>query len=251
MRRLIRNATIGLAIGLAACNSDGMTGTDGDPLQVDHDVAVVAADAVGQDIELMGGPAGTLGIGLAPVVERNALHCESHTRGGLTVTRTCVFKDAAGNVQQAYDPNTTASVAIHAVIDGEVSHDRWSATVHRVRDLVVSGLAGDETTRTWNGTGSSSVSRSRHADGNAARTYDVTGDLTVTNVVIPAPRTDDSWPLSGTITKHFTIKVTGGPRDGQTHERTVTVTFNGTRLVPIVVNGETFTLDLKTRRIDK
>ena len=111
---------------------------------------------------------------------------------------------------------------------------------------MATGLAGQETTRTWNGTGTGTATRERHND-NGSREYQVTGELTITNVVVPVPRGQDGWPISGTITRHATITVVGGPNDGTTRERTVIITFNGTRLVPIQVNENHFTFDLETR----
>jgi hypothetical protein len=70
---------------------------------------------------------------------------------------------------------------------------------------------------------------------------------TISNVVIPVPRTESSWPLSGTITRHVTVAFTGGPRDGTTEERNVTITFNGTQVATVTVNGESFEFDLATR----
>ena len=175
--------------------------------------------------------------------------CGTHNREGLTIVRTCTFKDAAGAVQAAYHPETTASVAIHAEVDGTITRNDWSATVDRTRDLTVSGLAGTETQRTWNGTGSATSTRSRHSDAGESRQYDVTATGAMTNVVVAVPRSENSWPLSGTVSKQVTIKITGGPRDGQTVTRSVTITFNGTQFVPIKVNDDTFTFDLKIRRI--
>ena len=47
----------------------------------------------------------------------------------------------------------------------------------------------------------------------------------------------------------MTVEVIGGLGDLRTHERTVVIEFNGTNLVPITINGRTFTLDLETREI--
>jgi hypothetical protein len=251
------HGALGLALAaLAACSTEG-TGPDFTPAQariLNRDVALVAADGASQDIELMGGPGGNLGMGLAPGLAAADEHdvpfrCGTHTRDGLTVTRTCTFKDGAGATQSAYDPQTTASVVVHAEIEGTITRPNWTATVDRVRDLTVSGLAGAETQRTWNGTGSGTSSRSRHTEGGEERQYDVTATGTITNVVVPVPRRPDGWPLSGTIAKQVTVEISGGPRDGQTVTRSVTITFNGTQFVPITVNENTFTFDLKIRRI--
>lgn len=254
--KAFRNGAFGLAVALAACSSEA-TGPELTPLQslnLNRDVALVAADATSQDVEIMGGPMGSFGFGFAPSLGaadevNHPFRCGTNEREHLTITRTCTFKDASGATQSSYDPTTTASVTIHAEIKGEVSRENWSVSVDRVRDLVVSGLAGAETQRTWNGTGTSTSNRSRHNDNNETRQYDVAATTTITNVVVPAPRTENAWPLSGTISKQVTVKITGGPHDGETMTRTVTITFNGTQLVPIKVNANTFTFDLKTRRI--
>jgi hypothetical protein len=77
----------------------------------------------------------------------------------------------------------------------------------------------------------------------------VAGSFTITNVVIQVRVSGEIWPQSGTVAKQATVTVTGGPNDGKTRELTVTVTFNGTRFVPITVNGQEYTFDLWRRRI--
>ena len=76
---------------------------------------------------------------------------------------------------------------------------------------------------------------------------------TVTNVVVHAPRARDNWPLSGTAVHaaKATVEATGKPT--KTYTRREVVTFNGTRLVPVVItrNGLTreCTRDLMTGRV--
>lgn len=117
----------------------------------------------------------------------------------------------------------------------------------RVTDLTVSGLAGAETSMTWNGTGSGSFSRVLSREDGETREYAMTHAGVIKDVVIPVPRAPNGWPVSGTITRTMTVTFTGGPRDGQTVERTVTITFNGTRFPTLTVNGETFEIDLMAR----
>ena len=75
----------------------------------------------------------------------------------------------------------------------------------------------------------------------------------IENVVHPVPRTDDAWPLSGTITRNVTINVTNGPEGDVTKTRTVVIAFNGTYLATMTVygestvDGESFEIDLSTR----
>ena len=65
---------------------------------------------------------------------------------------------------------------------------------------------------------------------------------TITNLVIPVPRTATSWPTSGTVTKNVVAK-----RNDKTIERHVTITFNGTQFATVTVNGESFEFDLSQR----
>ena len=40
----------------------------------------------------------------------------------------------------------------------------------------------------------------------------------------------------------------GGPRDGQTVQKTLVVTFNGSQTATLTVGGRSFDIDLKLRR---
>ena len=254
MKTLTRYGALGLLATLAACNSEttGPVLTPLADLAISRDVAAQSADVAAEDVELMGGPTGQFGFGFAASTtgEDDApFHCGTHTRDLLTIVRSCTFKDAAGTTQSAYNATTTASAAVHAEVTGKIERENWSAEVERIRNLTVTGLAGTETSRTWNGTGTSKATRSKHTENGENRSYDISCSGTRTNVVVNLPRSENRWPISGTLNRKCTIKITGGPNDGKTVEREVTITFNGTQLVPITVNGKVFTLDLKTRKI--
>jgi hypothetical protein len=236
---------------VAGCSADGVTGND-DLLSpsLDRDIAAVVGDAAAEDVEVMGGPAGLLGFDIAAAsVGQPRIGCDDRTRQGLTITRTCTYVDGNGVAQTAYDPTTTARVDVHVTVEGTIEREHWEAEVSRFRELVVTGLAGTETSRTWNGTGNGAVSRSRHRENGETRTYEMTFTTQFRDVVVPVPRGDEPWPLSGSISRNVRVTVSGGPNDGRVIERVVTITFNGTRFVPIVVNGETHTFDLRLRRI--
>ncbi len=162
-------------------------------------------------------------------------------------THTATFYDVDGNEQDALDPLTTAS--IHLVIEStrEFSRDTWTGTGTRSRDIMITGLLGEETTRTVNGTGSADVTRSQHTDENGTRTYDMMSTSTIVDVLHPVPRTDESWPLLGTITRNVTINVINGPNGDVTRTRTVVITFNGTDMPTMTVDGEPFEVDMSTR----
>ena len=220
-------------LALAACSDTVAPDAFEDSLTLD--VAMIAADDV---IDALGDMAWLFGGG--------ALQAPGGASTG-TVTRTVTFFDADGNEQADRDPLTTASIHLLVESTRDFSRDSWTGTGTRSRDLWITGLEGEETTRTVNGTGTSTVTRSQHTDENGTRTYDMSGTSVIVNVVHPVPRTDDAWPLSGTITRDMTINVINGPNGDVTKSRIIVITFNGTNLVTMTVGGESFEIDLSTR----
>jgi hypothetical protein len=260
MRALMRCGALICAIGLGACNSDN-TGPDAATPLLDADIAQVAADATAEDVEVMREPVFFMAqAGFVPGTgdfrpancpfdaASGTLVCPTITQGGVTIERSYTFWDAANLVQQAYDAITTARANLQSSLTGSRSGLNWDASIGRERDMTATGLAGAETQRTWNGTGSSHISRSRHRDGGPERSYDLECTLSVADVVVPVPHGEDVWPLSGTVTRQCTVTFVGGRRDGQTVTRTIVVTFNGTQHVILTVGDKVFDLDLKLRR---
>ena len=224
--------TLGI-LALAACSDT--VGPEAFEESLTLDAAMIAADAT---IDEFGDMGLLFGGGALPAPSL------ADTR---TVTHTATFFDVDGNEQSAHDPLTTAS--IHLVIESthEFSRDSWTGTGTRSRELVISGLLGEETTRIVNGTGNSTVNRSQHADEDSERTYDMTSMSVIEDVVHPVPRTDDAWPLSGTITRDVTINVINGPNGDVTRSRTVVITFNGTNWATMTVGEDVFEVDLSTQ----
>jgi hypothetical protein len=210
-------------LGLAACSEPAAPGEDA---VLDTDIAMVAAHATLEAVGIMatGDP----------------------RTGPFTRTRSIQFFDAAGREQARFDPETTDRIRTVFEMSGEVTREGWSASVSRTSDLTVSGLAGRETTRTWDGTGSERVSRSRHTDAGGTRSYEMTANTTIAGVVVPVHGTGEPWPLSGSIT-HVVKATLAADGESRTRERTVVVTFDGTRTPSMTVNGEPYALDLGAR----
>ncbi|MCH8868246.1 MAG: hypothetical protein IIC85_00915, partial [Chloroflexi bacterium] len=118
-----------LSLALVAC-SDG-TAPDGIDDRLNFDVAMVAADGLLDDLSTITQlfPFGS-GASLAPSVTRS---------------RVVEFFDGAGNLQEAYDELTTASMHIVSEMSGEFTRENWSATIARTRDMIITGLEGEET----------------------------------------------------------------------------------------------------------
>lgn len=233
------------ALALAGCEQ--ATGPEADDEGFLEDMALVAADAALEDVALM---TGVFGFGsLSPAAAAPGVPGGGHGLGGaLSGTRSVTFYDATGAEQDRYDAETTASIHYVMEVAGSVERDAWSASLERTRDEIVSGLAGRETTRTFNGTGTEHVSRSRHLDDGSDRSYVMDGEFTKSNVVVPVPGAETRWPLSGTIHRTMTVVVTNGPDGDRTRTVDITITFDGDETATGTINGRTFEIDLSTRR---
>ena len=221
-------------IALAGCSDANAPNTDD---SLDADVALVAADAVLEDIQAMNSGVG--GFGSSPAMFSAAPPTER--------SRTMTFFDADGNVQDGYDAELTASINMVSDMSGDVTRDTWTATIERHRDMTITGLFGPETSRTWNGTGSGSVQGSRHSDDSGDRSYNMSSNSTITDVVRGLPRADNPYPLSGTITRNITITIVNGPNGDETRTRTAVLVFNGTQFPILTINGATVEVDLAAR----
>lgn len=248
---------------VTACSDPGTTGpTPPEAATLEADVAAAASMGIIEGVDVMSGMTGlpraqviAAAFHFPPGDPGNVTGCtyggESwtcpHTRvNGLDVVRTITFRDAADAVQQHFDGATTAAIDIAMTVNGQLTNEPWTATISRTRTLTWSGLVGAETTRNINGQGSETVSRARFTSAGTTRTYDIAGNFLIANVVMPVPTGNgDHWPLSGTVTRTYTVT---GP-SGSSVTRTVVVTFNGTAQVPVTVGDAAFILDLTTRTL--
>jgi len=244
MKRWIGIVTLAAVAVLAVGCDDGI----GDQEVIDEgglraDAALVAADAMFEDLALMQDPPILALPGMFPNL------AGSEAPGNVTFSRQVTFYDGDGNVQDRYDPLLTASIKVEWDLSRSVEHAFWSASVQRQREMMVTGLLGVETERTWNGTGSGVVARSRHPEEGIARTYDMSSAIVIDAVVRGVPRSEHPYPLSGSITRHMEVVVT---KDGQVvAERDVTavITFNGTQFATVTVGPDSWDVDLSQGRL--
>lgn len=242
------------ALALGACAEDA---TGPGPLEpaLALNVALVAADATLEDLNLVRAPfafsPGTPLRGAAPGPAAGLLPGRpggaAGIGGALSGTRSVTFYDAEGGVQPAYDSLTTDRIHFVLDIEGDVTRGAWSGSVARTRDMVVSGLAGAEATRRFDGSGSEKVTRSRTLDDGTEATFDMAGAFSHQGLVIPVPGSDPRYPLSGTVTRELEVTVVNGPKGDVTRDVSVVITFDGDNTATAVVNGETFEIDLDTR----
>ncbi len=241
--KLARTGSLALltTIALAACN--GPNGPSEEDLALNEAVAAVAADAAVEDVKQM-----FVTLGAEPALGAS-YDAAAPPRD---FSRTVTFYDIGGIMMDAYDPVTTASINIAVAASGTVEREGWTATVSRNRDMTVSGLEGDETSRTWNGTGTGAVTGSRHTDEHGDRTYDMSSSVLIVDVVRDLPRDLNPWPASGTITR--TVIVTITTADGVvTRERTAVLTFTGGQFATLTITGHdgVYEVDLAARETDR
>jgi hypothetical protein len=174
--------------------------------------------------------------------------CPPQVNGnGVTVTRSIALFDASG-VQMSHFDSTTASLDVQATLAGVITGASGADTVNGSRDLTATGLLGDNTTRTWNGSGSGTHG-AFWSDSAASRTSDVSYSSAFSNVVVALPRSANPYPVSGSISRVVSgsgVVTKGDSTRVVTISRTVGITFNGSEFVPMTVGSQNYTLDLAT-----
>lgn len=277
-RILLTVGTGALAIAIAACgDSTSPLLASSDVTSADSSViaAQASADATTSDVQMLNGVSNTMGWSLAAPTSGVSMdlvasaqpglsfdfksdctynsvdgrfHClESVNGNGVTVIRTIALFDSTGAPMNHFD-STTASLNVQATLSGIVTLKNGADTVNGSRNLTATGLLGHNTTRIWNGTGDGTHG-AYWSDSVAKRTSDVTYTTTFTNVVVDLPRASNPYPASGTITRVVTgtgVVTKNGKKRTITVTRTVTITFNGSETVPMVVGDDHYTVDLST-----
>lgn len=247
-------------LALAACSSDAT-----DPAgaltdaEVSADVAAAAGPAIAADVASF--DATEQAAGIAPgstngcALLSGRFRCTAVTASGVTTTRTFAFLDAAGATQSAYDASTTARVDATVDVAGSASgtaRDGGFVTkFHRTRSHSLSGLAGAETQRTWDGVGAGLDSTTITGSLNTRQYVGQAADTT-TAVVVKLPRSANPYPVSGQHVRvvNATLSVEGRRVSSRQVTRRAVVTFNGTAAVPMTINGVVCTLHLDTRSVD-
>jgi len=240
--RLLLAAT---AIGVTACTEATTPNLISDA-QVNADVAASSGDAIATDVAGLIANEAFAGMPSAPV----DLFASPP---GVTETRSRTCFDAQDVQQAQCDAQTTAKVVLHWTLDGGRAGDHFSASIHRVRDLTITGLAGTETSRTHNGVGTSNDTTTFTGE-RGTRTSAESAIDSVNNIVFNLPHATNPWPVSGSVVRRLTLHITvEGDNVSETRDvsRRVEVTFpaDAQGNVTINVNGKTCTLNLVTRAV--
>ncbi len=221
------------AIAVVGCAGDDPTGPAAVDQMIDADLAMVAADGTIEDVQAL----------------RDAQH-GGFFMEGRSGSRTVQYFDAAGVEQAVYDDLTTDSIYMTMEMSREIARDGWSASVSalaRCRSPV--SKASKRPVRSTD-SAPSRVTRSRHSEEGSFREREMNGTRTMENVVHAVPFEDNPWPLSGTITREMTVRITT-EQGVRTHTRTVVITFNGTQYPEMTIDGELYEVDLAARERER
>lgn len=241
-------------LSATACSDDSTGPSTSLTTQQRADVAAAVGEATASDVDAMSrsgtsgsvlfGFGGDLDNGVCTTVLGN-LVCTA-TAGTLSGEATLTFRDGGGQTQTAYDANTTASVLIDTEVSGDVTRSGFTLDLDHQGSFTVTGLAGTETTRTWNGTGSTTIASSTFG---GTRSYEFASNSNFQAIVVPASGNEPRWPTSGRVSTTIQIEFTGGANDGERRSTTVQIDFNGTANVPMLVGGASFMLNLETHAV--
>lgn len=225
-----------LSVVLMACNDSTSEPLEDPSLAI---VAEVVADGALEDLGFMNDAVPSNPF-LAPPAE-----LETVPGQGTEHTRTVTFFDEFGEEMEAYDDELTAQIYWTHEFTVTMGRGRVTGEMTRAREMTVSGLLGIETERTHNGTGLDERSRVQVNEVHGTRTYDMSAEVTIEDVVIAVDREAQPWPLSGTITRIVTIEIGNAPQGGDiTRTRTTILTFDGTQFPTLTVDGQSFEVDL-------
>jgi hypothetical protein len=238
-----RVATLAAAILLAACSSDN--GVEPQP-------APVSLDAALSEMTLPALSNAAASTGIAPVAvltsasgcnyqaASGSFTCPTVNVAGLTLTRTFVLLDGAGNPQSSYDRTSTAAIRTTSSAVGTMTESGTTMHIDQQETMTLSGLLSG--VHTLNGTSTMAMT------GNdiGGRAENLTMSMTVTDVVLPNSATgSNAYPLSGTMTLVANDAVATLPATAFRFQ----ITFNGTNTVPVTLSmdglpSEHCTLDL-------
>jgi hypothetical protein len=202
------------------------------------------------------------------------VECPAETRGGVTVTRSAAYANAAGQTQQAFDTLTTNTVTVRVAASGTVTFDSASGrgrggfgfghhggrgpkggrggrglllgdtatilsattTVRSTSERITGGLAQGSTQRTVTGTSSASESTTGTSSRGAFTTVRTAADTT-RGIVIPVATAANAvpYPTAGTIVRVMSATVTFAGQTPLTAARREVVTYDGTATARVVI----------------
>jgi hypothetical protein len=166
--------------------------------------------------------------------------CGKQTRGGLTITHTFKYTDAAGNPQSQID-GTTNTVASTVSVTGTVTrHDGNTTDVNESSSQTVAGLAKGTTQIKIDGLSAGSENTTGTSSQGAFTAQRTAGD-TITGVTIPvgtAALAHPPYPNAGTIIRSMKVTVTVSGQSPATSTRREVITYDGSATAKVVITHD-------------
>jgi hypothetical protein len=223
-----------------------------------------------------GGPfAGGLGCAGTFDAATSRVVCADVVRNGITVKRSAQYKDAQGNVQQAFDTLTTNSVSTQSSTSGTLTFDRaadsasnrgpgggfggehhWgrgrgpegkllgdtstvltaSTTISSSSTRTVTGLAQGSTQRTVSGASAGTESTTGTSSRGSFTATRTVGDTT-TGLVIPVrtSTTERPYPTAGTTIRSISASLQYANENAVTLTRREVVTYDGSATAQVTI----------------
>lgn len=169
--------------------------------------------------------------------------------GDLAWTFEVHWYDVAGAEQEAYDSTTTARVTTAQTAHGSYAGEGYEATLAHAGQLDLAGLLASQNEIVVSAARADTLNAT-YAGPNATAQLELRCAGAFAQVRRSKPLEQNPYPSSGTaswwIDAHRAVQ-SGQGSQVQDYEAAVVVTYNGTRYVPMVVNGQWhYTLDLDT-----
>ena len=164
--------------------------------------------------------------------------CAAVTVGGVTITRSVAFSNAAGAPQSAFDSIATNTANTRVTVAGTVTRrDSAVSVVANSSDRTVVGLASGSTRHTINGTASGSE-HTTGTDSDGAFSASRTAADTVRDIVVPVVDSGRTYPTSGTIIRLMHVSVTLANGTSKQSSRREVITYDGTSTARILVTQD-------------
>jgi len=247
-----RTTLLAVALGAAVCGMVACSDSTTAPLVSDtellQDVASSSGDVIASEIGYL--ESSETDAGLA---SSSAPAAAEGSSGEIVRDRSHTCYDADDVAQAECNDTTTAKVVFHFEVDGSRSGTFFSAATHRVRDGVISGLLGHETSRTHDAVGTALDSLTFTTSAGSRSSVESAVD-SVRALVFDLPHSTNPWPVSGMIVRNLsgTLTVAGTNRNGTlTYTRRVEVDFpaDAEGNVTLHVNANTCNLNLVTHAV--
>jgi hypothetical protein len=229
-----RGAALAVLAALCSC-SDSPTDPDGGASTSLSAVLLEASDPLLADLSsgVLVGPVTMTSImrftpgGCTYDAGTQSFICAASSSGGLSVERSFILFDAAGNRQSQFSPTSTASVQTRMRVSGTMTSANSRLTVDDTDERIVSGLLTAR--HVLNGASKMTMTGSLATPGAPAEPFTMSSTTKTENLTLPS--SSNRWPGPGTMTMVSTSSFADMADELMTS--VVKVTFTGTKCVTI------------------